>query len=143
MTKFVFTILLTSFAFISIGQVNSEKDKERINAVCDKFMKYFLDGKIPEAIQLLKVNSIMSHTALDSVQVTITDQMNYILSTYGKMLSYEFIMERKIKNFYTKRFYILKLEYFYLKFHFSIYNNGTGWKITNFEYNEDLSELLN
>lgn len=142
MIKLIFAILLTAFTFFSYGQTKIDKDKERINSVCDKFMQNFQNGKISEAMQLLKQNSVMAHSTLDTLQETIADQINNIFPTYGKILSYEFILERKIKDFFARRFYILKFDIYYLKFEFSLYNNGQGWKITSFNYNEDLVEVL-
>ena len=143
MSRLICTILLTSFTLISSGQTKPDKDKERINSVCDKFMQNFRDGKVSDAMQLLKQNSVMAYSTIDTLQATVTDQINNIFPGYGKILSYQFIMERKIKDFIAKRFYILKLEKYYLKFDFTLYNNGTGWTITNFSYNEDLIEVLN
>jgi hypothetical protein len=68
--------------------------------------------------------------------------MNNVLQGYGKIISSEFIVERKIKNFITKRFYILKFQKYFLKFDFTLYNSGAGWTITNFTYDDSLIEVL-
>jgi len=143
MSKLICTIVFISLALFSFGQARPDKDKERINSVCDKFMQNFHYGKITDAIQLLKQNSIMTHSDLDTLEATITNQITNILSMYGRILSYEFIKEKKIKDFIARRFYILKLEKYYLKFDFTLYNNGSAWRITYFRYNDDLIELLN
>jgi len=142
MTKIICAILLSSLVLVSCEQVKIDKDKERINSICDKFMQNFRDGKISEAIQQLKQNSVITNSTLDTLQITIQKQMNNILSGYGKILSYEFITERKIKDIVAKRLYILKFEKYYLKFDFIVYKSAAGWTITNFNYNEDLIELL-
>jgi len=74
--------------------------------------------------------------------VTIAEQVVKFLPAYGKILSYEFVAERKVKDFIAKRFYVLKFVKYYLKFDFTLYNNGKGWTITSFTYNEDLIEVL-
>ncbi|MCA6493099.1 MAG: hypothetical protein IM572_10525 [Chitinophagaceae bacterium] len=117
-----------------------DKDKERLDAVCNKFMDEFNAGKTSEAIQLLKENSVISPAVLDTLE--IERKMNMVLPNYGKMISYEFISEQKIKDFIVRRFYIQKFENFYLKFEFTLYKSSTGWKITGFEFNEELLELL-
>src|SRR5688572_2654398 len=132
MSKLICAILFSSLTFVSCGQTKTDKDNEKINNICDKFMQNFRDGKIPEALQLLKENSIIAHSAVDTLQETISNQMNIILPRYGKILSNEFIIERKIKDFITKRFYILKFEKYFLKFDFTLYKSSTGWTITNF-----------
>lgn len=143
MTKLL-TALFLLFTIVSCGQKKQsiDKDLERLNVVCDKFMETFASGKTVEAIQLLKQNTVMSPASLDTMQATIMNQMNKIFPAYGNILSPEFIAERKIKDFIAKRFYILKFEKYYLKFDFTLYKSGSGWTVTNFKYNEELVELL-
>lgn len=143
MTRLIFATLLTLTIFsCEQGKVQVDNDKERLNSVCDKFMQTFREGNLPGAMEILKQNSIIGNSAIDTLQETIKEQLNNIFPSYGKMLSYEFISERKIKNFITRRFYILKFDKYYLKFDFTLYNNGKRWTITGFKYNEELLELL-
>jgi hypothetical protein len=109
---------------------------------CDKIMQNFCDRKYPEAIQILRLNTIISSSDLDSLQVKTINQMNSY-PAYGKALSYDFVIERSIKDYIARRFYVLKFENYYLKFDFTLYKSSTGWTITGFNYNEELLELLN
>ena len=90
MTKLIFAILLSA-TFLSCGQKKPDLDKERINAVCDKFMKLFVDGNFSGSLLLLKQNSVISHSSIDTLQVTISNQAKSIFPTYGKLISSEFI----------------------------------------------------
>lgn len=127
----------------SCGQSSPDLEKEQAIAVCDKIMENFQNGSIPNAIVLLKNNSVINPSSLDSLGAVIVNQFTGgVLQSYGKVNSYEFIVERKVKDFISKRFYILKFEKFYLKFDFTLYKAADGWKITGFNYNEDLIELL-
>jgi hypothetical protein len=143
MTKLL-TCILLSLTLTACGQTKqkADTDKQRIVNVCDKFMQTFASGKIEEALQLLKQNSVMEPSTIDTLQSTIQEQMENVSSSYGNIRSSEFVIERKVKDFIAKRFYILKFDKYYLKFDFTLYNNGGGWTITNFHYNEDLIELL-
>ena len=143
MTRFL-TVASLSLILVACGQKKQtiDSDKERIDKVCDTFMKLFADGKAVEALQLLKQNTVMTPSSIDTLQVTITNQMNDYFPAYGKMLSGEFIIERKIKDFIAKRFYILKFDKYFLKFDFTLYKTNSGWTITNFSYDEELVELL-
>lgn len=143
MTKSLTAIFFT-LALVACAQNNqtTDKDKLRIDNVCDKFMETFAAGKISEALQLLKQNSVMSPSTIDTLQLTINNHISDFFSAYGKMLSSEFVTERNVKNFISKRFYILKFDKYYLKFDFTLYNNGKGWTVTSFNYNEDLIEIL-
>ncbi len=129
--------------FISCKQKQIEnKEKERIDNICDKFMQNFAEGKISEAITLLKQNSAIASSTLDTLEQTVNNQINTIFPTYGNIISSEFIFERKVKNFLSKRFYVLRFDQYYLKFDFTLYYNEKKWTITSFNYNEDLIELL-
>lgn len=143
MTKFL-TVIFVSLALVSCGQnINqNDKDKERIDKVCDTFMQTFVSGKLSEALQLLKQNTVMDTSSIDTLQVTIQQQMQDIFPQYGKMLSSEFVKEKKIKDFISKRFYVIKFSKFFLKVDFTLYKNQNGWTITTFHYNEDIDELL-
>jgi len=142
MTRFLVVafVLLTS---ISYAQKTVDKDKDRINGVCDSFMKLFVESKPHDALQLLKQNTVISESTIDTLEVTIDNQIRDYFPAYGTMLSYEFAVEKKLKDFIAKRFYILKFDKFYLKFDFTLYKAPTGWTVTNFNYNEELGELFN
>jgi hypothetical protein len=137
------TIIFISLTLVTLGQKTKsiDKDKERIDKVCDTFMKLFAEDNTTDAINLLRQNTLMSPSTIDTLQVTIASHIKQFFPPYGKMLSAEFIIERKIKDFIAKRFYILKLENYYLKFEFTLYRAKNGWSITNFKYDEEVAEL--
>lgn len=143
MTKFL-TIIFILLTLVACGQKTKsvDKDKERLDKVCDSFMKLFSEGKTHDALLLLKQNTVMTPASVDTLQVTIDNQMIQYFPSYGRMLSYEFITERKIKDFIAKRFYILKFDKYYLKFDFTLYKASTNWTIISFKYDEELVELL-
>ncbi len=139
----LFTIIISSVLMISSCQQKQiDKDKERINEVCDSFMQEFSSGNIPKAIDLIKQNSVLSPSTLDTIQVQIVNQLNISLPEYGKMISYDFVSEHKVKDYIERRFYILKFEKYYLKFDFTLYKSINGWTITMFNFNDELIELL-
>ena len=143
MIKFL-TAIFFSLILIACAQKNQsiEKDKERLDKVCDSFMQTFSKGQFKEAISILKQNSVLEPEKLDSLLVTIENHSAHVFPAYGKMLSAEFINERKIKDFIAKRFYILQFDKYHLKFDFTLYKSTNGWTITSFHYNEDLIEIL-
>ena len=143
MTKFL-TIVFLSLTLVACGQKKQsiDKDKERLDKVCDSFMESFSKGQFKESLVLLKQNSVLEPEKLDTLLVTIENHSHNVFPAYGKMLSAEFISERKIKDFLAKRFYILKFEKYPIKFDFTLYKSTNGWTITSFNYNEDLIELL-
>ena len=143
MIKPLIVILLAIFAFACQQKIpTTDKDKERINAVCEKFMETFGKGQYTAAMDILKENSVLGQEKIDTLLATIKEQMSTAMPAYGKSISSEFIIEREIKDFITKRFYILKLDKYYLKFDFTLYKTNNGWTITAFSYDDNLVELL-
>jgi hypothetical protein len=135
------TIVSLSLVIASCGRQQGE-DKGRIDNVCDKFMQAFSKGRYKEAIDLLRHNSVLEPEKIDTLQATIERQSINAFPAYGKMVSSEFIVERKVKDFITKRFYVLKCEKYPVKFDFTLYKGSNGWTITSFSYNDELIELL-
>ena len=143
MTK-LFTAFFLTFALISCGQDKPRLDKEKIkiDKICDQVMQGIFVGKVHDALDILKQNTAIPGATIDTMEVSMTSHVDKIFPAYGRILSYEFVMERKIKDFIAKRFYVLRFEKYYLKFDFTLYNNGKSWAITNFNYNDDLIEVL-
>ena len=143
MTKLICASIFT-LILVSCGQNSSQTDngKEAIDKVCDRVMQTFAKGNFSQAFDILKQNTVMSSSSIDTLKSTTDNYAKNVFPTYGKIRSYEFISEHKIKDVIAKRFYILKFDKYYLKFDFTIYNNGDNWTITSFSYDEDLVELL-
>lgn len=134
--------LLLTLSSCSQKSQTVDKDKQRLDKVCDTFMKLFTEGKTHEALKLLKQNTVMTSSSIDTLQVTIDNQMDNYFPAYGTMLSYEFIIEKKIKDFIAKRFYVIKFDKYYLKFDFTLYKASSGWTVTHFKYDDELIELF-
>lgn len=138
-------ILIACFTLIlneMFGQAKLFSDKKTVQAGCDKVMMLFKDSKFAEALDTLKQYSIIESKEIDAMQTTMQQQMNKASESYGKLLSSEFITERSVKEFYTRRVYALKFEQHFLKAYFSLYNNGSGWTVTYFGYTQDIEDLL-
>ena len=145
MNKFLTVFFLTITLAACVQKKKSpdkDIDKERLEKVCGTFMESFSKGQFQEAVKLLKQNSVLEPEKLDTLLVTFENHSHNVFPAYGKMLSTEFITERKINDFIAKRFYILKFDKYPIKFDFTLYKSTNGWTIISFNYNEDLTELL-
>mgnify|MGYP003406546593 CR=1 FL=1 len=65
-----------------------------------------------------------------------------VMEIYGKIVGYELIEEKTLKNALARRKYILKFEFYFLTFDFILYNNNTGWTVSNFYYKDETKELF-
>lgn len=142
MRKLIGVVILSIFFSVSYGQSKSYTTKDSINMFCDKVMQTLVDGKYSAAILMFKQKSVMDETVIDKIDKTLNDQMPGILPYYGKILSYELVEEKQLKNVLTRKRYILKFEYYFLSFDFVLYNNGSGWTVSNFYYKDETKELF-
>lgn len=142
MRKLFGVAILCIFFSVSYGQAKMYTTRDSINVFCDKVMQTLVDGKYSAAIQMFKQRSVMDITVIDKIDKTLNDQMPGILPYYGKILSYELLEEKLLKNALARKRYILKFESYFLTFDFVLYNNGTGWTVSNFYYKDETKELF-
>lgn len=142
MNKLIYFLSLSLLASNVFGQSKFFKEKKTVELACDKVMNFFKDSKFSEALDTLKPYSIIESTQFDEMLGTVTKQMEKAKLNYGKLISYEFIKERLIKEFFSRRLYVLKFENYFLEAYFNLYNNGTGWTITYFGYSQDIEDLF-
>jgi hypothetical protein len=142
MRKLISVIILSIFFSVSYGQSKMYTTRDSINLFCDKVMQTLVDGKYSTAIQMFTKRSVMDITVIDKIDKTLNDQMPGILPYYGKILSYQLIEEKELKNALARKRYILKFESYFLTFDFVLYNNGTGWTVSNFYYKDETKELF-
>jgi hypothetical protein len=142
MNRLVLFIFFVSFTVSACAQPKAAKTKEEIIAACDKLMQTFKEGKFKAAMQSLKPISLIQPSKINDLAEQANDQMTALAGTYGKMVAYDLVNEKAIKDFIYKRSYILRFERYYLKFSFVYYKAATGWAITHFVYNEEIDELF-
>jgi hypothetical protein len=141
MIKLISTALLSLIFFVSSAQ-SKFTTKDSLNSACDKVMQTLVDGKYSTAIQMLKGRSVMDASVVDNIDKTLNEQMANILPYYGKIMGYEFVDEKNLKNTVTRRRYILQFEFYFLSFDFVLYNNSKGWSVSHFYYKDETKELF-
>jgi hypothetical protein len=142
MRKLVAMAMLFLSVKSSLAQRIHPQNKQEIIAICDKFMDAFKDGKFTDAYEYLKQYSVISDNTLDTLAAYSKDRMNSLREPFGKSLSFEQISERPVKNSLINLIYILKFERSFLKFRFILYNNGSGWTISTFDYSDQVDDLF-
>ena len=142
MRKLFSAVILCTFFSISYGQSKMFTSRDSINIFCDKVMQTLVDGKYSAAIQMFRQRSVMDAVVINNIDKTLNDQMPGILPYYGKILGYELVEEKLLKNALARKRYILKFENYFLSFDFVLYNNGKGWTVSNFYYKDETKELF-
>lgn len=142
MTRLLFTFLLCIVFTVSFGQHNLFTSRDSLNTFCDKVMQTLADGKFSQAIQMFRQRSVMDTSVINNVDKTLNEQMPGILPYYKKIVGYVLAEEKDLKNTLVRRRYILKFEHYFLIFDFVLYNNGSGWTVSNFYYKDETKELF-
>jgi hypothetical protein len=138
--------LIAALLFFAVNTTSAQsrhpKTKEEIIGVCNKFMDAFRDGNYGLAFGTIKPYSVIESYKLDTITGRARAQMAMASRAYGKALSYEEVSEKEVKSSVIRLVYILKFEKSFLKFVFLLYNNGSGWSITSFDYSENSDDLF-
>jgi hypothetical protein len=141
MQKLIVALLLLPISS-TFAQTKHPKTKEEIVAVCNKFMDAFKAGDYGLAFGTIKPYTVIEPYKLDTITGRVRTQMATAIRTYGKVNSYEEVAEKQIKGSVLRLVYLLKFDKFFLKVVFILYNNGSGWSITSFDYSENVDELF-
>ena len=142
MYRFILTVSFCLTVFFSFAQSKVFTGRDSLNVFCDKVMQTLAAGKYSAAIQLLRQKSVMDSSVINTVDKTLNEQMSAILPFYKKIVGYELVEEKALKNALVRRRYLLKFENYFLSFDFVLYNNGSGWTVSNFYYKDDTKELF-
>jgi hypothetical protein len=122
--------------------VEVDSDRNKLANICDSVVEMIAKERDSSAMELLKSSTVISPITIDTLRATFVSQKGGEMAGYGRLVGSEFVTERCVNDFLCKRFYLLRFEQYYLKVDFTIYKTSSGWKITNFNYNEDLTEVL-
>lgn len=142
MRRLILTFSFCLMFFFSFAQAKLFTTRDSLNMFCDKVMQTLVDGKYSQAIQMFRQKSVMDSSVINNVDKTLNDQIPNILPFYKKIVGYSLIEEKELRNSLARRRYLLKFENYFLSFDFVLYNNGTGWTVSNFYYKDDTKEIF-
>jgi hypothetical protein len=142
MTRSFFTLFFCFIVFSAGAQSSLFTTKEDLNLFCDKVMQAFTERKFSEGIQMFRKRSVLDTVTIKSIDRTMVEQMENLEPYYKKTVGYEFVGETTIKNAVVRRRYLLKFENYFLTVDFVLYNNNSGWTVSNFNYYDNPKELF-
>jgi len=146
MIRTIFALLFCSGLFVSCENNSAknieDKGKEKIEKSCDTLMQTFAEGQFKRAIQSLKQFSVVDNASIDTLTMTAFTQMTNNMNGYGNIISYELVGDKSVNDFLIQRTYILRFDNGCMKFVFTLYKGKTGWTVTGFNYDIDISDLF-
>jgi hypothetical protein len=105
-------------------------------------MQTLTERKFSEGIQMFRKRSVLDTVTIKSIDRNLVEQMTNLEPYYKKVVGYEFVGETAIKNTVVRRRYLLKFENYFLTVDFVLYNNNSGWTVSNFNYYDNPKELF-
>ena len=141
-------LIFTFFFCLTVAVTNAQDvvkpfiSRDSLNLYCDKIMQNFRDSKFSEGMQMFKQHSLLDIVTINNMDKNMLEQMANILPVYKTVVGYELIEEKSLKNTLVRRRYLLKYENYFLNFDFILYNNGSGWAVSNFIYKDAPIELF-
>ena len=142
MNKLFCTVFFSLFVFFCQAQSSLFTTKDSLNAFCDKVMQALAERKFSEGIQMFRKRSVIDTITIKSIDRNLVEQMTNLEPYYKKIVGYEFVEDRAIKNSVVQRRYLLKFENYFLTVDFVLYNNNSGWTVSNFNYYDNPKELF-
>lgn len=142
MRKLIVTISLCLIISVSYGQAKLFTTRDSLSTFCDKVMQTLMERKFSAAIQLFRQKSVMDTITINGIDKSLNEQMANLAPYYKKLVAYEFVDEKAVNNSVVRRRYLLKFENYFLSFDFILYNNGTAWTISNFNYSDEPKVLF-
>ena len=142
MGKILMNIFLIVITVSDVCGQQRFNDINSMDTIGEKFMSHFSRGEINTAISIIERYSVIEAKKLDELADFTKKQMEFLPIVFGKTVGYEFVCTKSVKQVLARKYYLLKFEKMCLKFVFTFYNNGDGWTITNFTFNEDLEDLF-
>jgi hypothetical protein len=142
MKKPLVLLVLVLCARASFCQLNHPPSDVVMTNVTQKFMEMFKNGKYDEGFDMLKSYTVIEDYKMDTLAYTAKHQLTALGRAFGKAISFELASKSEIPNSLIKLIYLLKYERAFLEVRFVLYNNGSGWTITSFRYDEKTDELF-
>src|SRR5258705_8977044 len=99
MLRIFFSFLIIFTFQASNCQVKLVKETKGLDSICQKFMQIFSEKRFTEAISMLKEYSVIDPAKIDDLIYTVENQMKILGNNFGKILSYELMVEKNVKNF--------------------------------------------
>lgn len=127
---------------VSFCQINHPPSKQVMINTCASFMELFKNGKYDEGFDMLKPYTVIEDYKMDTLAYTAKRQLTGLSRAFGKAISYELATQSEVPNSLVKLIYLLKYERSFLEIRFVLYNNGSGWTITHFKYDEKTDEVF-
>jgi len=113
-----------------------------IKKLTDIVMKDLVSNNYQSAIEKMKPVSILGDQNFEKIQSSLESQLPQMQSAYGKSLSFQILSQDGVNNSLFRVRYLDLREKFALRWTFVFYNNGTGWTLISFSFDDGILKLF-
>jgi hypothetical protein len=113
-----------------------------VTKLTDNVMKDLVSANYTSAISKMKAVSILGDQNFEKIQSSLESQIPKMEAVYGKTLSFQTLGQDKINNAIFRVRYLDLREKFALRWTFIFYNNGTGWTLISFSFDDEILKLF-
>jgi hypothetical protein len=137
------TWLWCFFALASCPAVAAElKDPDAALKLADTAMRTASEGKIREALELLRPYTVIPQSEMDVLISQVEMQIPIMSTRFGKSIGYELIRNDTVGESLIQPIYLLKHEKHPMVWRFIFYRNDKGWVLNSFKYVDDLGTVI-
>lgn len=137
--------LFLTFLFSALGSVLFAQEKHmttvaETEAVSLKVVELFKQKKYSKAIAELAPYWPLPEDELTDLSDQTVKSMGVVTERYGKMVSSTKIKSETISDFAVQETYIIQYEFHALRLIFTYYENGSGWIVNAFKWDDKFME---
>ena len=141
MKQIVLCIALSLLGFSSFAQLFIKEEAELLDH-SEEVMKYFTNSQFTDAFELLGAYWPLPENEISSLELQTVKQFNMVSDRFGNIVDYKFIEKQQVEGILTRHIYVIKMERHLIRAIFTYYNNGEGWLVNSFKWDDNISDLL-
>ena len=130
-------LLITSFSFAQTQKISS---LETVQQYSKAWSELFLHGKIAEMFDEMKAYWLVPVEKIDDMKTKTIGFKDMIRQNYGNPMDVVRISGENLVDVAYREVYFLRHEKSTLRAVFTYYNNGSGWQLSSFEWDDSFSK---
>jgi hypothetical protein len=116
--------------------------EEEIRTILDQAMENFTLGNIELALKIIEPYTLIDKKEFKALSLTIREQRSYVEESYGAGRDWELATVTTFGDCLVEYMYFSKHDRYPLHWFFTLYDNGEGWLIINFSYDDKTMNLF-
>lgn len=116
--------------------------KDDLSKHSDRVMKFLKDSEFQKAFTELQNHWPLPANELTQLESQTIKQFNMVEDRFGNIIGTDFIKDMNVKDFVTRKIYVIKFEKHMIRVLFTYYKNDHGWILNGFKWDDQFEELF-